>query len=222
MFIQINLTMKNKKLLKKGFTLPEVLISIVIIILVIVTATNLLVSSIRANTLNTNKIVAFNLAQEAIEGMRNIRDSHWMHNQYWRGSDKNLFGISFAEDGKYIIKKSHNLKTAEECKVLGEQTNSEGSVQNAAPFVLIPYTDSDADLYLKEDGFTEYAHDLSGNKSKYRRWIEIETLPYDLATEDDEDKLKMNVTAVVEWLDRGRYSEFRLPVILTDWKAGPL
>lgn len=220
MFIQLN--MKNRKIVKKGFTLPEVLISVVIIILVIVTATNLLVSSIRANTLNTNKIIAFNLAQEAIEGMRNIRDSHWMHNQYWRGSDKNLFGVSFEDDKKYIIKKNHNLKSVEDCKVLGEQTNLPGAVQNAAPWKLIPYSDTDADLYLKEGDYTEYAHDLTGEKSKYRRWIEIETIPYDLATDDNQDKLKMNVTAVVQWFDRGKYSEFRLPVILTDWKSGPL
>lgn len=222
MFIQINIKLMNKNNLKKGFTLPEVLISIAIIILVIVTATNLLVSSIRANTLNTNKIIAFNLAQEAIEGVRNIRDSHWMHNQYWRGSENNLFGVSFEEDKKYIIKKNHNLKSVEECKVLGEQTNSKESVRNAAPWILIPYSDIDADLYLKEGDFTEYAHDITGEKSKYRRWVEIETIPYDLAIEENEGKLKMKVTAVVQWLDRGRYSEFKLPVILTDWKSGPL
>jgi prepilin-type N-terminal cleavage/methylation domain-containing protein len=213
--------MQNKKV-KKGFSLPEVIIAVSIIVLVIVTATNLLVSSIRANTINTNKIIAYNLAQEAIEGVRNIRDNHWMHNQYWRGSAKNLFGVSFEVDGKYIIKKNHNLRTVEECKVLGGQTNSVQFVQNAAPWQLIQYTENLSQLYFAEDEIKEYSHEPTGDKSKFRRYVEIETIPYDLATEDNEDKLKISVTAVVEYLDKGEYEEFRLPTVLTDWKSGPL
>ncbi|MFC1600286.1 prepilin-type N-terminal cleavage/methylation domain-containing protein [Patescibacteria group bacterium] len=211
--------MKNKNL-KKGFSLPEVIIAITIIVLIIVTATNLLVSSIRANTLNTNKIIAYNLAQEAIEGVRNIRDNNWIHNQYWRGTD-DLFG-SFTDNKKYIIKKNHNLKTVDECKVLGESTNTKQAVKNAAPWLLVDYSENLSQLYFTEDEVKEYSHESTNDISKFRRYVEIKTIPYDLATQDNEDQLKISVTAVVEWLEKGKYEEFRLPTVLTDWKAGPL
>lgn len=213
--------MKNKNL-KSGFSLPEVIIAITIVVLIIVTATNLLVSSIGANTVNTNKIIAYNLAQEAIEGLRNIRDNNWIHNQYWRGSDKELFGVSFDEDGKYVIKKNHNLKSADECKVLGGQSNTIQSVKGASPWQLMDYNEDLSQLYIFEDGMNEYTHDQTNKISKFRRYLEIETIPYDLATNENDEQFKIHVTAVVEWLDKGKYDELRINTILTDWKAGPL
>lgn len=219
MFTLIN--MNNKKV-KKGFSLPEVIIAITILVLIIVTATNLLISSMGANVVNTNKIIAYNLAQEAIEGLRNIRDNNWIHNQYWRGSEKRLFGVSFEDDGKYIIRKNHNLKTVEECRVLKDQSNTVSAVQNAAPWQLSNYTENESQLYMSEDGVNEYTHQPTNKTSKFRRYLEIETIPYDLATSENEDQLKISVTAVVEWLDKGEYEELRVSTILTDWKAGPL
>ncbi|MFC1810214.1 hypothetical protein ACFLZH_01830 [Patescibacteria group bacterium] len=213
----------NKIKTKKAFSLPEVIISISVIVLVIITATNLLVTSMRANTSNVNKIIAFNLAQEAIEGFRNVRDGYWMHNQYWRGSEKNLFGTDFIKDGKYIIKKQHNLKTLNDCSVLGlNASNTVGSVSQASPWQVEKYNDQNSILYLKEGDVTQYTHEHTQNESKYKRWIEVSTILYDLVTEENEEKLKISLTAVVEWTDKGKTRELRVPTILTDWKAGPL
>lgn len=209
--------MKNINKKQKGFTLPEVIVSVAIIVFVIVSATNLLVSSIRANNLNVNKIIAYNLAQEALEGFRNIRDGLWMHNQYWRGSDKNLFGVNFVNDGKYIIKKRENLRTTDIC------SNDAAGVKNAAPWELANYTQDASQLYLTSGEPVKYIHEQTRNKSKFRRWLEVQTVPYDLVSDDaDQKKLKISVTAVVQWNEGGKEKELRLPTILTDWKAGPL
>lgn len=210
--------MKNINKKQKGFTLPEVIVSIAIIVIVIVTTTNLLVSSIRANNSNINKIIAYNLAQEAIEGFRNIRDGLWMHNQYWRGSDKNLFGVSFENDGNYIITKGDSLQTTDTC------SNEPSEVRNAAPWKLLNYTEDASRLYLTEttQGIVKYIHAQTDTPSTYRRWLEVKTIPYDLTSEENQDKLKLSVTAVVEWEEGSAIKEFRLPAVLTDWKAGPL
>lgn len=208
--------MKNINKKQKGFTLPEVIVSIAIIVIVIVTSTNLLVSSIRANNSNINRIVAFNLAQEAIEGFRNIRDGNWMHNQYWRGSEKELFGVPFINDGNYVIKKAENLRSADYC------SNEPAEVKTAAPWQLINYSEEASRLYLSSTESVKYLHETTGEQSKFRRWIEVQTLPYDLVDKENENKLKLSVTAVVEWNEGTNTKEFRLPAILTNWKAGPL
>ncbi len=208
--------MKNINKKQKGFTLPEVIVSIAIIVIVIVTTTNLLVSSIRANNSNINRIIAFNLAQEAIEGLRNIRDGNWMHNQYWRGSEKELFGVAFVNDGDYIIRKGDNLRSADSC------SNRAAEVKSAAPWELINYTREASTLYLSEDESVKYIHEPTNQRSKFRRWIEVQTVPYDLVNDESKNKLKISVTAVVEWNEGADTKEFRLPTILTDWKAGPL
>ena len=83
MFIQKDMNQKKNK--QKAFSIPEVIVALAIVVLVIVSATDLLVSSNRANNLSIKNVIAFNLAQEALEGFRNIRDGHWIQNENWKG-----------------------------------------------------------------------------------------------------------------------------------------
>ncbi len=52
--------------------------SISVLIMVVYSATSLLVSAIRINGENVNTIIAYGLAQEGLEAIRNIRDSNWL------------------------------------------------------------------------------------------------------------------------------------------------
>ena len=61
----------------KGQTLLEVLIAISILVVVLVTTISLIVASIKAGRESTNKLIGTSLAREAIEMVRNIRDSNW-------------------------------------------------------------------------------------------------------------------------------------------------
>lgn len=203
---------------KEGFSIPEVIIAITIVVLIIVTATNLLVSSTRANRRNINQIIAYNLAQEALEGVRNIRDSHWLHNLHWRG-EEGLFGDNFDSDGYYIIEKQSVDFEKAGCSGNVSHLNDLRTVSNSAPWNLSKISDPENGALLFEQdvsgGIVEYSHNR-GHDSKesiFRRWIEIETIT---------DDLKIRVTAFVSWFELSRERTLEVSTILTDWKAGPL
>lgn len=216
---------------KKGFSITEVLISITLIVLVIVSATTLLISSNRANVTNINQIIAYNLAQEALEGFRNIRDGYWLHNQPWKG-EKELLGDDFNTDGYYVISKrpKNKLLTPERCTPVTRELNEPVTVKTHAPWELKkiqtdnPSEVSETILYIYPVGdVMKYSHELFwGEESRFRRWLEIQTIPYELASGTKKTELKIAVTAVVEWEEQTRMKTVRVPTILTDWKAGPL
>ena len=84
--------------MKKGFTLLETLVAIAILIATILGPLTLASSSIRAASTSKNQIVAFNLAQEGIEFVRNKRDTNLINGGNW------LFGLEDCEEltGCYI------------------------------------------------------------------------------------------------------------------------
>ncbi|EKE16521.1 MAG: hypothetical protein ACD_11C00004G0019 [uncultured bacterium] len=76
---------KNKKLItgsilrvvRHGFSIGEVLLSMLILSFVMVLMTNLLVKSILHSTDSRDRIIASQLAQEGVELVRNVRDNNW-------------------------------------------------------------------------------------------------------------------------------------------------
>jgi len=78
--------MRKKCFNKKAFTLVEVIVAFSVLILVIVASTDLLVSVIRSNNENENTIVAYGLAQEGLEAVRNMRDSDWLLGADFQGN----------------------------------------------------------------------------------------------------------------------------------------
>jgi prepilin-type N-terminal cleavage/methylation domain-containing protein len=210
------------KMNKKAFSLPEVIIAVSIIALIIITSTNLLVSSMRANRTNINQIIAYNLAEEAIEGLRDIRDSNWLNNQIWTGSpepQKQLFGSSFGDDGFYIIEKQHNAFSPGSCGGAGyDNINIIGVVRDYVPWKLTRLNDADdvrKNLYYKNEGeIIMYTHNATGEESGYSRWLEVKNL--------NEEKTKIAVKAVVEWYDGSIKRNLEISTILTDWKTGPI
>ncbi len=209
----------NKLNIKKGFSIPEVIVAISLVVLIILTATDLLVSSMRANRNNVNRIIAYNLAQEALEGVRNIRDGNWLQNQYWRGGDYyDFFGEPFDTDGKYVIEKKHAFFTKEQCTQPLDFINREETVMSVAPWDVIAYSDEASKLYYGGSDYTLYTHRLGTDFSGFKRWVEIKTIPYEGAYSGDENELKIAVTAVVEWEERSEKKSMRIPTILTNWK----
>ena len=70
--------MKNK-----GFTIIESLVAITILVLAITGATSALQTGISSYVFSKDQIVAFYLAQEGFEQVRNIRDENGVKNQGW-------------------------------------------------------------------------------------------------------------------------------------------
>ncbi|MDD5397313.1 MAG: prepilin-type N-terminal cleavage/methylation domain-containing protein [Candidatus Moranbacteria bacterium] len=68
---------KNKKIqTKKGFSLVEVLVSILVLSFGIVGISSLMMQNIKASVEAKNQIIAAELAQEGIELVRNMRDNN--------------------------------------------------------------------------------------------------------------------------------------------------
>lgn len=76
----------TSRTVKKGFSLPEVMVAMVVIVMVVYAATTLLVSSMRSNVSNVNTMIAYGLAQEGLEAVRNIRDSDWLLGANFNGT----------------------------------------------------------------------------------------------------------------------------------------
>ena len=74
--------MFNKKAksgsMKKGETIVEVLVALVVLTIGAATATSLIVTALRSNQFDKDSLVALNLAQEGLEYMHNLRDTNWL------------------------------------------------------------------------------------------------------------------------------------------------
>ena len=67
--------------MKKGFTLMEVIVAVGIVTSVLVFTIALINFSVSGIRLNKSKIIAFGLAQEGEEIVRNIRDNNWLNHK---------------------------------------------------------------------------------------------------------------------------------------------
>lgn len=74
---------KQLKQPQPAFSLIEIMAVLLIVALGIVGTANLAVQSIQAQTINRGSIVAYQLAQEGIELVRQIRDTNWMQGNDW-------------------------------------------------------------------------------------------------------------------------------------------
>jgi len=73
--------MSKSKYQNQGFTLMEVIVAVGIIITALVTVVGVISFSISSIRLNKSKTIAFGLAQEGLEIVRNIRDNNWLDNK---------------------------------------------------------------------------------------------------------------------------------------------
>ncbi len=76
---------KVKKIIhnKKGFTLIETMVAITVLLLAIVSPLTLTKQGVASTRYAKNQITAFFLAQDAIEFIRNVRDSNFLSGANW-------------------------------------------------------------------------------------------------------------------------------------------
>jgi prepilin-type N-terminal cleavage/methylation domain-containing protein len=232
---------KNTKSVKvsKAFTLPEVIVAISVLVLVIVGVTNLLVSVIRNNNENVNTLIAYQLAQEGLEGFRNIRDSNWLLSAKFDGTIGNhqIWGQALSGSPgstEYYTLDYHHLGYDSG----SVQTVSAAEMENYAPWKLVtlPLVNNEPDLeasrlYIHETALANetsqvrYIHnvDPTNKKSIFSRYLKVEALGYDRdGTPDTSKVFGYRVTAVVKWKENSRDKQVLLTTELTDWKGGPL
>jgi len=212
----------KKRNVKKGFSLIELIIATAIIVIVVLSATNLLVSIMRSNADNINRLTAYGLAQEGLEAIRNIRDSDWLLGATFEGAVGKygavqpwhaVFPATIGDSKNYTVE----FRDPDTITV----TTSAGLL-NVAPWVLQELgTDSDlavsekTQLYkktLQVPAETRYSYSSSGEKSLFHRYITVAR----------EEAKKYRVTAIVNWQESGIKKEVRLDTELTDWKQNQL
>lgn len=179
---------------KDGFTLTEVLIGIMILTVAIVTATNLLVGLVNSNQNNLTTMQAYYLAQEGIEGVRNIRDTNWLHNTNWLGEGaEELWGDSFKVGGEYSINLKYDAFTKAATPGL---VGSKIFLRAASPWSISSAGSREV------EGFNEF-----------KRTISIK--PYD-------EENYVLVESKVEWELGAKHREVVLSGVLSNWKGGAL
>lgn len=183
---------------KRGFTLTEVMIGIMILTVAIVSATNLLISLINTNANNVKTLQAYYLSLEGIEAVRNIRDTNWLLNENWlaEGGAGGLWGEGFSEVNSVNLKKSTVSGVAFDI-------DSSAGLKSFAPFEV---SSSDGNIKFIDDSDSDFIR-------------KIEVLPYE-CSEDSCDDYKL-IRSTVTW-DRGPEEGVVIEEILTNWKGGGL
>ncbi|MBU0667717.1 prepilin-type N-terminal cleavage/methylation domain-containing protein [Patescibacteria group bacterium] len=223
---------KNKNL-RKGFTLPEVIVAMAVLTLVIFTATNLVVSIIRSNAENVRTLTAYGLAQEGLEAVRNMRDSDWLLGARFNGKlgafQKDIWGDAFpdgmGEDGYYTV----SLGSLVRSPISINSASQVDSLANYVPWklksikgaddtgaLIYKFTDKNSNRVLYRNKYD--ALDTGGEKTPYSRYLYIENISDPGATALQ----KMRVESIVKWREPSRDKEIKLVTELTDWNIGQL
>lgn len=208
-FVQQKIRKTNTKSAKSGFTLPEMIIAISVLVLVIVGSTNLLISIIRSNTENMHTFVAYELAQEGLEGFRNIRDSNWLLNadfdaalfehKLWGETLPNVVGSPefYTLDYNYLSNSAANL--GQNIQVRAAEMHQYAPWKLKKLSVMQGNPDKEAArLYLQKVSLANdttqvrYVHDQDAGqeKSLFSRYIKVEAVPYDLGNAEDAASLE--------------------------------
>ncbi|MBD3328529.1 prepilin-type N-terminal cleavage/methylation domain-containing protein [Candidatus Peregrinibacteria bacterium] len=218
--------MFNNSKVKKGFSLPEVMVGMTILVLVIFASTNLIVTIIRNNTANINTMIAHGLAQEGLEAVRNMRDSNWLLNADFEGKVRNtsIWGDALPAVGneQYYAVNLKNFDTVTNRDLI----RNEDLLVNYTPWSLSllgstePDTDDEIRIMKEEDiagsGRVIFKHAdfaVSDNsETNFYRYLKI--------NRSEEDR--MHVQSVVKWTENGRDRNVTLTTILTNWNQGQL
>lgn len=118
-------TEQNKKMTgKKGFSLVETLVAVAVVVLALSGAFAAAQSGISSSIFSKDQIIAFYLAAEGVESIRNIRDQNALENTHWLegiaadSSDPCYFGKTCRVDAVDPVMNPLTTCTSGTCPVL--------------------------------------------------------------------------------------------------------
>ncbi|MDD5043129.1 MAG: hypothetical protein PHD51_00460 [Patescibacteria group bacterium] len=194
--------LKYKNNRERGQGLLETVIALSIIVTGLVGALSLAVANLASSSDSGQRIIAGNLAREAVEVIRNKRDSNWLGSKPWDD------GLYFADDppGDH----SAIVKMV-----------SEGEARNwILDFGPDNINDSAAGLKLEEYLYNSEA----GESTNFSRLVTIDEIcsDYTILTEESgsscEEKIGLRVLAEIKWTDRGRPHSLVAEDRLYNWR----
>ncbi len=213
---------------RSGFTLLELIISFAVMSIVIFGVVTLYITSIRANAAQVERFIGYSLAQEGLEGVRNIRDSYFRQSLAWDGSDTSVpLVASPFSNGDFIISRKTSLPVTHP----EFQSQDASVVAQAMPWVFTKLASQSKDgnlLYrVSAESVPYYVHFVGPTPipadavpSIYRRTIQLAFLGVDDKPSDTKTD-RLLVTSHVTWLDHGTPKSINLTTELTNWKQRP-
>ena len=216
------------------------MVAMVVMVLVVYSATTLLVSSIRSNASNINTLIAYGLAQEGLEAVRNVRDSDWLLGANFSGvigGSRNKTAIWGAELPSTIgVTRYYTVDINESSNIVFPSVTSfqASQLRNVAPWKLTELSRKDIEdgiktmLYKKENVSPKevrYTH-VSGSRltilrrttaTPFHRYLVVSPVAYEVGAGNIVPGKKLRVASVVEWEESGRSRQVRLDSELTDW-----
>ena len=211
---------------KSGFSLIEVLVGIMVLTVAIVAASNTLGTLVRSNENNMKAMQAYYLAQEGIEAVRNVRDSNWLHNSYWLGSDDGQpWGDKFEPGFSYDLQ----LRSAGWENIPDENISAESIAELSAvsPWYAETLWEENelADIYLHE-GYLSSDKDYlgDGEESGFSRRVTIKEYDEDGSgcKNTMEETVCVLIESTVEWKIGARQRQVTVSAVVSDWKGDML
>ncbi len=213
---------------RTGFTIPEVIVAFGVLVTVIMASTSVVVSAVRNNQENENTLIAYFLAQEALEGIRNVRDSNWLLGADFQGKigsscvwGTDCLPLAVGKKHYFIIDRRTNANVFE--NRFGNPVGIE-EISRYAPWKLKNITVKDVPPWRDGSvlaklslGLNEQTNESPLIQGKFHRYLEIVPKAYG---DDSLTAAKYQVFAVITWRENLRDKEIRLGTELTNWKGG--
>jgi hypothetical protein len=190
-------------------TLAEVIIAITVLSLGTGSATILVLTAVNATTSGETRLVAYNLAREGVEAVRNIRDTNWLRFPGDRDDCWDTYNLT--DPATCNSAKLGATGIGKDITVTPNLTDSDAFFTWTVNETSVPadqklYT---IDINATDPGGTFYVHDslyLGAIESPYSRSVNVLLTPGSAS-----DPARMLVTSTVSWDDRGvpRSVEFK-------------
>lgn len=224
---------------QKGSALMEVLISIFIITMGLTGSAMLIIKAIHINSINSDRIIAINLAREGVEAVRNIRDTNWLT---WSANIRECWNFLNDTDEDGIIDDDDLACSAN----ADEQNDSPIGINGDGDFVTNYIVDFNEDnfrwvlidagnlpddystiLHRNSDNLYTHKSQVPNEETKFSREITIKYIdnidntvspPTYYFPEGDKGKdNRILIESRVSWFSRGRNQEVVLAQTLTDY-----
>ena len=209
----------------------EVMIGMAILTIAIVAATSILIALINSNKNITKTLQAYNLAQEGIEAVRNIRDTNWLNNLEYLGEDTSTIWPKLAVGGTYAIFVDIS-KMGQGNDGMIPAGSDASSLGQFSPWILEPVSGDNIRICLWNGYFSncDGCDPTTGcTQTDFSRVISINKYCYDtnyperdnenVCEDSTEDSPKaIRVTSTVMFGGKS----VSLDTVLTDWKTNPL
>jgi hypothetical protein len=205
--------MKNYKKNKSWFSIIEIIIWIFIFSLWIASVYMLLSSSLNVNNLNKNTIIAWNLAREQLEILKNMRDNNYLTLNNWNyiPNDEKVWSKPDFNK-KFIIWRQYTIEND------FDALDFPVEMKEISGFVEWKDKISQMENYrLCLDDKNFYTYDctsLTNKKTNFYRFIKFEKL-INATWEISPDAFKVTSKVILVWK---RYKEFEIKTIIADFK----